>query len=62
MILLMQLFLAHILGDFILQPNSWVKHKEQHVLRSTWLYVHVCMYTLSTSPYHYLRFSGMANG
>ncbi len=29
MIIFVKLFLAHILGDFLLQPNSWVADKEQ---------------------------------
>ncbi|NCP06428.1 MAG: DUF3307 domain-containing protein, partial [Flavobacteriales bacterium] len=28
MILLIKLLLAHILGDFFLQPETWVKEKE----------------------------------
>ena len=28
MILFVKLLLAHLLGDFLLQPNSWVLDKE----------------------------------
>jgi hypothetical protein len=40
MVLLFKLLLSHLLGDFILQPKSWVKHKEQKKLKSGYLYVH----------------------
>ena len=35
------LILAHLLGDFILQPNSWVADKEKKKGRSIYLYLHV---------------------
>lgn len=38
MILFVKLFLAHLLGDFLLQPTAWVKDKEQHKHRSLYLY------------------------
>jgi hypothetical protein len=41
MILLIQLFLAHILGDFFLQPAKWVRDKKHKRLRSIYLYIHV---------------------
>ncbi|OCK49878.1 hypothetical protein BA768_06410 [Chryseobacterium sp. CBo1] len=40
-----QLILAHLLGDFILQPNSWVADKENHKLKSPYLYYHVLIHT-----------------
>jgi hypothetical protein len=40
MMLLIKLMLAHLLGDFVLQPTSWVKHKEKNKLKSYRLYVH----------------------
>lgn len=46
MILLVKLFLAHILGDFLLQPNSWVQDKEQRKHKSIYLYVHVLLHGL----------------
>jgi uncharacterized protein DUF3307 len=46
MTLLIQLFLAHILGDFFLQPAKWVREKAQHRLRSIYLYVHVLIHFL----------------
>lgn len=46
MILFIKLFLAHILGDFLLQPNSWVSHKIQKKERSIFLYIHSIMHGL----------------
>lgn len=40
-----KLILAHLLGDFILQPNSWVADKENHQLKSKYLYFHVLIHT-----------------
>lgn len=44
MILLLKLFLAHIIGDFFLQPESWVKEKEQKKLSSPKLYLHIAIH------------------
>ncbi|REC53313.1 DUF3307 domain-containing protein [Chryseobacterium piscium] len=41
-----QLILAHLLGDFILQPNSWVADKENRKLKSAYLYFHVLIHTV----------------
>ena len=44
--LTLQLILAHIIGDFVLQPQKWVQHKETYKHKSKFLYwhilVHVC--------------------
>lgn len=40
MIILVKLILAHILGDFLLQPNSWVKAKEKKKAFAWQLYAH----------------------
>lgn len=40
MILLVKLILAHLLGDFLLQPDSWVKAKEGKKLAAWQLYLH----------------------
>lgn len=45
MMLLVKLLLAHILGDFVLQPDSWVKRKEQKKLKAPQLYAHVLLHT-----------------
>ncbi|MGH1517169.1 DUF3307 domain-containing protein [Chryseobacterium sp. JK1] len=39
-----KLILAHLLGDFILQPNSWVADKENHTLKSKFLYLHILIH------------------
>ncbi len=40
MIVLIKLILAHLLGDFLFQPNSWVRAKESKKIRAWQLYVH----------------------
>jgi hypothetical protein len=39
--LLAQLLLAHLIGDFLLQPGTWVEEKELRKARSPKLYFHV---------------------
>lgn len=39
-VILLQLLLAHILADFVMQPTSLVKHKRKLKGRSWFLYVH----------------------
>ena len=41
-----QLILAHLFGEFILQPNSWVAEKESKKLKSRYLYFHVLIHTI----------------
>ncbi|WP_284462606.1 DUF3307 domain-containing protein [Chryseobacterium sp.] len=41
-----KLILAHLLGDFTLQPNSWVADKEHNKLKSKFLYFHVLIHTI----------------
>ncbi|RZK53688.1 MAG: DUF3307 domain-containing protein, partial [Pedobacter sp.] len=43
-IALLKLLLAHLLGDFFLQPNAWVTEKEQLKLKSAKLYWHVVIH------------------
>lgn len=45
-IALLKLLLAHILGDFFLQPNSWVVEKEQKKLKSNKFYLHIVIHTV----------------
>lgn len=40
------LILAHLLGDFILQPNSWVADKEKKKGSSIYLYIHVLLHII----------------
>lgn len=44
MILFVKLFLAHLIGDFLLQPNAWVRDKEERKLRSPFLYLHTLLH------------------
>ena len=44
MILFLQLFLAHILGDFVLQSTAWVRSKQKKKLRSPHLYLHILLH------------------
>lgn len=44
MITLIKLLLAHLLGDFVLQPNCWVREKERLKARSPKIYYHVLLH------------------
>ena len=43
-LIILKLILAHLIGDFFLQPQKWVKHKEKKKLKSVWLYVHIAVH------------------
>lgn len=43
-VVLLKLLLAHLLGDFFLQPNSWVVEKEKKKLKSWKLYLHITLH------------------
>lgn len=49
MMLLIKLLLAHLLGDFFLQPQKWVKEKEKKKLKSGKLYLHVLIHIVMTA-------------
>lgn len=44
MIVFVKLLLAHLIGDFIVQPTSWVLDKEKKVHRSLYLYLHTLIH------------------
>lgn len=44
MIIVVKLLLAHLLGDFLLQPSSWVQDKENKKHRSNYLYIHILIH------------------
>jgi len=44
MIILVKLILAHLLGDFVLQPNTWVKNKADKKIKSIELYFHTLIH------------------
>lgn len=45
MILVLRLLLAHLIADFLLQPSSWVKDKNEKGIRSFKLLLHVLVVT-----------------
>jgi len=49
MILFIKLLLAHLLGDFIWQPNSWVTDKEAKKHKSIYLYFHILLHGILAS-------------
>lgn len=46
MTLLIKLILAHLIGDFLLQPSSWVAAKEKKKLAAYQLYLHAIIHWL----------------
>jgi hypothetical protein len=46
MIIFVKLLLAHLLGDFLLQPTSWVDDKEKKKHKSYYLYIHTFLHGL----------------
>lgn len=44
MIIFVKLFLAHLLGDFLLQPTAWVLDKETKKHKSIYLYLHTFLH------------------
>ncbi len=44
MIIFVQLFLAHLIGDFLLQPTKWVLDKEKKKAKSIYLYIHIALH------------------
>lgn len=44
MIMFIKLLLAHLLGDFLLQPAKWVVHKEANKIASKYLYFHILIH------------------
>lgn len=41
MLLFLKILLTHILGDFVFQPEKWVKNKEKKKVKSLELYFHI---------------------
>lgn len=44
MILFVKLLLAHLLGDFLLQPDAWIIDKEKKQHKSFYLYIHIFLH------------------
>lgn len=45
--LFIKLILAHIIGDFVFQPDKWVKDKKERKHRSPYLYLHALIHAVS---------------
>jgi len=45
-IFLIKIIIAHLIGDFFLQPTSWVKDKERKKLKSGKLYLHIVVHVV----------------
>lgn len=43
-LLITKMILAHFIGDFYLQPSSWVQDKEQKKHKSLYLYIHASIH------------------
>lgn len=46
MIIFIKLLLAHFIGDFLLQPKSWVNEKEKLKAKSLKVYIHILIHGL----------------
>ncbi|MEM5566357.1 DUF3307 domain-containing protein [Psychroserpens sp. AS72] len=47
LILFIKLILAHLIGDFLFQPEKWVKHKNKHKHTSKYLYLHILVHVVA---------------
>lgn len=45
--LFIKLILTHFIGDFLLQPQKWVLHKEAHKHKSNFLYWHILVHFIA---------------
>lgn len=43
----LKLLIAHTLGDFVFQPDTWVKDKKEKKHKSVYLYLHMLVHTLA---------------
>lgn len=46
--ILIKLLIGHLITDFFIQPNRWVKHKQKHRANSAYLYLHVAITAIIT--------------
>ncbi|MGF1584809.1 MAG: DUF3307 domain-containing protein [Bacteroidales bacterium] len=46
MMLFLKILLAHLVGDFILQPGSWVSDKNRRKIKSAKLFIHTGVHTI----------------
>jgi hypothetical protein len=63
MMLFIKLLLAHLIGDFFIQPDSWIKAKEKNKIRSYQLYLHAflhgCLMMLFVFDWSYLKWAAL---
>jgi len=45
--LALKLLIAHVIGDFVFQPDKWVEDKKQKKQRSQYLYLHLGVHALA---------------
>lgn len=43
----LKLVLAHLIGDFLFQPDKWIENKEKYTYKSRYLYYHILIHTIS---------------
>jgi len=46
-LLALQLLIAHVLGDFVFQPNKWIIDKKERKHRSKFLYLHLAIHAVA---------------
>ncbi|MGC1516613.1 MAG: DUF3307 domain-containing protein [Maribacter sp.] len=46
MLLFIKILLAHLIGDFMVQPLKWVVHKQANKITSKYLYIHILVHFL----------------
>ncbi|MGB6037926.1 MAG: DUF3307 domain-containing protein, partial [Cryomorphaceae bacterium] len=46
-LLFIKMLLAHVLGDFVFQPNGWVEHKLKRRHKSKYLYFHILIHLVA---------------
>lgn len=44
LVLTLKFVLAHIIGDFLLQPSKWIKSKQKKKHKSPYLYLHIVVH------------------
>lgn len=42
----LKILLAHVIGDFLIQPTKWVRSKEKKKIQSPYLYAHLAVHAL----------------
>lgn len=47
--LILKLIIAHLVGDFVLQPNTWVEDKKKRKYKSPYLYYHIAVHALAVT-------------